>query len=166
MKAEVKSGCSLHHKAKETFRYCTYVSGQAGGPPPPTGALHPHPIRAVTVPTSPLFIPASAGGKLWEEIGVVPPVSNAALVLDYLNAPLPPQCALALGDLGLSGPSHFQSEVSPFESPERRLLKTACIVGLDHRSNVAAVSLLRHCSLAFFFSIKIFSGCSSHSSNC
>lgn len=69
-----------------------------------------------------------------EEIGV-PPVSNAALVPDYLNAPLPPQCALALGDLGLSGPSHFQSEVFPFKPPERR------IVDLDHRPNAAVLSL-------------------------
>lgn len=76
----------------------------------------------VTVPTSPHLIPAAAGGKLREEIGVVPPVSDAALVLDYLNGPLPPLCALTLGDLGLSVPSPFQSEVSHYTSPERCLL--------------------------------------------
>lgn len=110
---------NLHHKAKETLEYCTDVSGLAGGSPVTPEAPLPRPIRMVTVPTSPHLIPASAGGKLREEIGVVPPVSDAALVLDYLNGPLPPLCALTLGDLGLSAPSLFQSEISQSMSPER-----------------------------------------------
>lgn len=53
-----------------------------------------------------------------EEIGVVPPVSDTALVLDYLNGPLPTLCALALGDLGLSILSSLQSEVFQYISEE------------------------------------------------
>lgn len=68
-------------------------------------------------PTTMVPIPVAAGGKLQEEIGVVLLVSNAALVLNYLNGPLtpPPSThthALTLGDLGLSLYSLFQSEVS------------------------------------------------------
>lgn len=92
----------LAHKARETFRYSASVSSPTGGPPARLRAPLPRPIRVVTASASSHLIPAPAGGKLQEEIGVVPPVSNTALVLDYLNGPLPPLYALALGDLGLS----------------------------------------------------------------
>lgn len=73
-------------------------------PPAAPEALPPHPIRAVTAPTSPQLIPTPAGGKLREEIGVVPPLSDAALVLECLTGPLPPLRALAPGDLGFDSP--------------------------------------------------------------
>lgn len=55
----------------------------------------------VMTPTLPHLIPVSAGGKLQEKIGVVPPVFDTASVRDHLNGPLPPLCALTPGDPGL-----------------------------------------------------------------
>ena len=62
-----------------------------------------------TTPASSDLIPAAAGGKLHKEIGVVPPVSDSALVPDYLNGPLPSLCALAPGHQALSLLSSIQS---------------------------------------------------------
>lgn len=62
------------------------------------------------------------GGKLCEEIGVVPLVSDTTLVVDYLNAPLPTLCALTLGDLGLSLLFPLQSAAFQCMSQERCLL--------------------------------------------
>lgn len=87
-----------------------------------SGSDSTHPIRVATALSSPHLIPAAAGGKLQEEIGVVPPVSDTALVLDYLNGPLPPLCALTLGDLGLSVLSALQSGVCQCTSLDRCLL--------------------------------------------
>lgn len=100
MKAESQGGFTHKDEARETSRCPTDVLGLAGGPIARPEALVVRPIRVVTAPTYPHLIPASTGGKLQEEIGVVSPVSNTALVLDYLNGPLPPLCALTLGDLG------------------------------------------------------------------
>lgn len=89
MKAESQGGFTHQDKAKEISRCPTDVLDLAGGPIARPEALLPRPIRVVTAPTYPHLIPASTGGKLREEIGVVSPVSNTALVLDYLNGPYP-----------------------------------------------------------------------------
>lgn len=59
---------------------------------------HPNSLRSHT-PKHP--IRASAGGKLQEKIVVVQLVSANSLVLSYLNAPLPPRCALTPESWGL-----------------------------------------------------------------
>lgn len=150
MKAESQGGFTHQDKAKEISRCPTDVLDLAGGPIARPEALLPRPIRVVTAPTYPHLIPASTGGKLREEIGVVSPVSNTALVLDYLNGPLPPLCALTLGDLGLSVLSPSQSGVSQSMSPE------GCLLNGSHfsRQCIVVLSLYSHgqgieCSCCF-----------------
>lgn len=78
-------------------------------------------FHVADTPASPDLIPTSTGGKLHEEIGVVPPVSDSALVLDYLNGPLAALCALSPGDLALSLLSSIQSRLFQYMFQERWL---------------------------------------------
>ena len=108
MKDELKLDFTFCHKANETFRPPADVPGLEGGLLSGFEVPHPRPSRMATDTTPPHLIPASAGGKLQEKIGVVPPVSATTLVLNYLNGPLPPLCALTPGRMGLSELfSHF-----------------------------------------------------------
>lgn len=135
MKAELKHG--LTQRDLQISCWCFRPSRRSQQRPK---APLPSPVRVATAPVSHYLIPASAGGKLRVEIGVVPPVSNTAVVLDCLNGPLPTLCALTLGDLGLSVLSPSQSA-----SQER------CLANWSRFFSVSMMSTFLHCWLVTMF---------------
>lgn len=138
--------------ALETFRCFRPSRGSQRSPQ----AFLPRPIWVSTEPTSPHLIPASTGGKLREEIGVVPPVSNTALVLDYLNGPLPPiwvfTTSLTIRSVSVNVPGEMSNKLKPFLLSVSRCLHF-CMYGLSPRRDQELLLSQRPISLQGLFSI-------------